>query len=145
MPFSVSRVPTNYKVLGFHQLTSDTATTSTHTTFQAEGLTKSIVYGPARILRVSIQVHAFANGGAQRMTFRLISGSTNLIDLETPTAVNATLREAYFWSYVFNGPATAATETFLVHFKASTANTAVSSLGSAGQPRVLLIEDLGPQ
>jgi len=137
--------PSNdYKVLGLHQLTSTTATTGTHTTMQDEGLTKSIVYGPSRVLRVSIQVHPYANP-AQRIYFRLVRGSTGLIRFTTPTFVNAGRYESFFWSYVFNGPATAATETFKVQFAAIDANSAVESFGDATSPRVLLVEDLGPQ
>ena len=133
-----------HRVLGLHQLTASQSTVSTHTTLQDEGLTRSIVYGPSRILRVSLQTNALADGGSQPIGFRLIRGSTTLIDFRT-SAVDTSSQEAYFWSYTFNGPSTAATETFKVQLAASSANTRVTSYATSSLPRVLLVEDLGPQ
>ena len=145
MGFGVDRVPSNYKVLGLHQLTSDTATASTHTTFQAEGLTKSITYGGNRILRMSVQVHPYAGGGDQRLVYRFMRGSTPLSEFVTTAIAGASLVHSYFWCYTFAGPSSGATETFGVQFRAASANTQVQSASSSIVPRVLLIEDLGPQ
>ena len=144
MGFGVDRVPTNYKVLGLHQLTYTQTTAATHTTFQDEGLSKSVDYGPSRILRVSIQVHAQANGGANSLYFKIMRGSTDLIRLLIPDPPT-TLEYSTYWSYVFNGPVAAGTEIFKVQFAAVSANTQVATIASAVLPRVLLIEDLGPQ
>jgi len=46
-------------------------------------------------------------------------------------------------SIVFQGPASAATETFKIQIRASTNNTRVDEFASAAAPRALLIEDLG--
>ena len=144
MGFGVDRVPSNYKVLGLHVLTSSTSTATTHTNYQAEGLTKSIIYGGNRILRVSAQFHCYASGGAQRMRFKFIRGSTDLIVFAT-ASISSTDIASVFLSHVFLGPTSGATETFTVQFSAADANTLVQSHGDAASPRYLLVEDLGPQ
>ena len=133
-----------YRVLGFHSLSTNFVTSATHTTFQDEGLTSSVTYQGNRYLRVSWNGGVFAGGGAQRVTIKLLRGSTTLFTWVSPTNVNALVTEAYGFACVFAGPATGATETFKLQIAALTANTSVQSSGS-GSPRTLLIEDLGPQ
>ena len=140
----VTRVPSNYKMLGRHDLTSTFTTSATHTTFQDEGLTLSVSYQGGRILRVSLNVHAYAGGGTQTVNYQVLRTSTSVLQAITPNLFVASAT-SFCYSRVFNGPATAATETFKVQIKAGTANASVSSYGDANFVRHLVVEDLGPQ
>jgi hypothetical protein len=140
----VSRVRSGSTVLGFQSLSTNFVTSATHTTFQDEGLSISVSYQANRRLRVTWQGGLFAGGGAQRIQLQLLRTSTVLSTFVSPTTVNSLVTETYGFSTVFNGPATAATETFKLQIAAYTSNTSVQSSGS-NSPRTLLIEDLGPQ
>ena len=140
----VSRVPSNYKVLGKHELTSNFATAATHTTAQDEGLTVSISYLPSRVLRVTFTGHPYANGGAQGISLRFVRGATTFGFFQTEP-LSATTPFSRSFTKVFNGPATGATETFKVQMMALTSNTQVSSYADANFTRQLIVEDLGPQ
>ena len=141
---SVERVPSNYKLLGKHELNTSFATSSTHTTFQDEGLTLSVSYQGGRVLRVSLNVHPYANGGAQGIVYQVLRTSTVVL---TPQVGFALTGSVTSWSYsrVFNGPATAGTETFKVQIRGKDLNTAVTSYGDGNYFRGLVVEDLGPQ
>jgi len=133
-----------YKVLGRHALTTTFATAATHTTFQDEGLTLSISYQGARILRVSLNVHPYASGGSQGVAYQVLRTSTSVLQAQIASLPSGDAT-AFSFNRVFNGPATAGTETFKVQMKAYTANTAVASYGDANYVRHLVVEDLGPQ
>ena len=139
----VTRVPAR-RVIGSHTLTTGFTTSATHTTAQDEGLTVSVTYGAARILRVSLFVHPYASGGAQTAVYTVLRNATVEMRVQTPALATALVTSASH-SRIFNGPATGATETFKVQIAAGTANTAVDSGGSANFVRQLVIEDLGPQ
>ena len=140
----VSRVPSNYKLLGRHELTSSSLTAATHTTAQDEGLTVSISYLPSRVLRVTFTGHLYANGGSQGISLRFVRGATTFGFFQTE-AIPSTPPVSRSFTKVFNGPATGATETFKVQIMALTANTQVSSYADANFTRQLIVEDLGPQ
>jgi hypothetical protein len=134
-----------YARLGFASLATAFATSSTHTNYQDEGLSASVSYGASRVLRVNFSTMAYANGGAQRLYFKIVRGSTDITEWLTPTVVNTILSESYSWTHTFNGPVNGTTETFKVQVKAASANTQVQSFGTAGAPRTFTIEDLGAQ
>ena len=144
MGFGVDRVPSNYKVLGLHELQTTFTTSATHTTIQDEGLTQSIVYGPSRILRVTFTGHPYASGGAQGISLRFVRGATVFAFFQTEALPPGDAVSRTFVK-VFNGPATGATETFKVQIGALTSNTAVNSYADASFTRQLIVEDLGPQ
>jgi hypothetical protein len=140
----VSRVPSNYKLLGKHELTSSFSTSATHTTAQDDGLSVSISSLPSRVLRVTFTGHPYANGGAQGVAFRFVRGATTFGFFQTiALPINPPI--SYSFTKVFNGPATGATETFKVQILALTANTQVTSYADANFTRQLIVEDLGPQ
>jgi hypothetical protein len=56
-----------------------------------------------------------------------------------------TTTSTFTFAWVFNGPATAGTETFNVQIAAAPANTSVASNGDLDTGRQLIITDLGPQ
>ena len=138
-------------LLGFHSLGTAQATTSTHTNFQAEGLTKSITYAANRILRITLIVNPYPSGGSQGIIYRLRRGSTTLTSFQIlPEEFNTNNATARTYTHIFNGPATGGTETFSVEFRASSTNAAVTSYagdqGTGGTwYRQLIVEDLGPQ
>jgi hypothetical protein len=130
-------------VLGYELLTTAFTTSSNHQTMQDEGLDASVTYAANRKLRITWFSRLNSPGGAQRMAFRFVRGSTTVyegssVPLETVAAYSS------LFSYTFDGPATAGTETFKVQISAATNNTSVQSFASSGSPRYILIEDLGP-
>ena len=131
-------------VLGLHNLTASFGTSATHTTFQDEGLTLSIAYRASRILRVTWNGHLVASGGAQGIKLAFVRGATTIGNVQSESVSAATPVSRTF-SKTFNGPATAATETFKIQIGALTANTVVTSYADANFTRQLLVEDLGPQ
>lgn len=131
-------------VLGLHNLTASFNTVATHTTFQDEGLTLSIAYRASRVLRVTWNGHLQASGGAQGIKLSFVRGATTIGNVQSESVSAATPVSRTF-SKTFNGPATAATETFKIQIGALTANTAVTSYGDANFTRQLVVEDLGPQ
>ena len=143
---SVERVPSNYKVLGLHKLTTDFATSSTHTTYQDEGLSVSVSYGPSRILAVSWQCDLYVPGGTNGIQAQFFRTSTSIVKYSIAShSLSTTAGTNSLYRFVFNGPAVGATETFKVRIQAFPSNTAVNSYADATVPRYLLVEDLGPQ
>ena len=140
----VSRVPSNYKLLGKHELTSTFLTAATHSVAQDEGLSVSISYLASRVLRVTFTGHLWANGGSQGISLRFVRGATTFGFFQTESLSAVTPLSCSF-TKVFNGPATGATETFKVQIAALTANTQVSSYADGNFTRQLIVEDLGPQ
>lgn len=137
-----------YAVLGRVTSTSSSVTSATHTTSQdgSNPLSVSITYAASRILRVTAVEQPLANGGANGVQFLLQRGSTNVSSFTYPPAqLEATYESVQTWSYTFSGPSAGATETFKVQLRAVPNNTQVTSAGFAAQPRMLLVEDLGPQ
>lgn len=140
----VSRVPSNYKLLGRHSLNTAFVTAATHTTLQDEGLTVSVTYGASRILRVTLVVHPYTSGGLQSLNYKVLRTATQVL-YATTYAQSATLPVTNVYSQTFSGPSSGATETFKVQIQAGGLNTAVNSGGDANLTRQLIIEDLGPQ
>jgi len=135
-------------ILGSHTLSSSYSTTSPHIYFQDEGLSCSVTYGPNRMLRMTLLVRPYTNGGTNFVNYKLLRGSTTvsnfgfgLQDLSSGSAPAKVL------SYTFAGPSTAGTETFKIQIAANPNNTQVTSYGQSTTndgPRQLVIEDVGP-
>lgn len=135
-------------MLASHTLTTIFSTSAPHTTFQDEGLSCSVTYGPNRMLRMTLLVRPYTNGGTNFVLYKLLRGSTTvsnfgfgLPDISNSEAPNKVL------SYTFAGPSTAGTETFKIQIAASPNNTQVTSYAQAitnDGPRQLVIEDVGP-
>ena len=136
----------DYKVLGRQTLTTQFSTSATHTTYQDEGLSISVSYGPSRILAVSWQAFVYTPGGANSIFAQILRTSTAIVTYRYfAHSLNSGDTTMFLNRFVFSGPATGSTETFKVQIKANTNNTQVSSYADALQPRYLLVEDLGPQ
>jgi hypothetical protein len=134
-----------YALLARTALTTAFTTSATHTTYQDEGLSASVSYGAARVLRATLTVQPYASGGSQGLNYKLVRGSTDVYVWTIGRGLSNTFQEATTLTYSFAGPVAGATETFKIQQSALSINTAVNSFGSATQPRVLTIEDLGPQ
>lgn len=137
-----------YAVLGHTSLTSSSVTSAAHNVQQdgSNPLSVSVTYAAARRLRITAIEQPLANGGANGVQFSAVRGST-LISLFTfpPSQLEATYESVQTWSYTFNGPIAGATETFKIQLRAIPTNTQVTSTGFSNEPRMLMIEDLGPQ
>jgi hypothetical protein len=139
----VSRVPSNYKLLGRHELTTSTNNSNSSISVD-DGLTLSIAYLPSRILRVTLSMHFLAGGGSQAVLIELLRGATSLGYFQTDQ-LSTTVVSSTTYSRTILGPATGATETFKVMIVPATAATQITSYASANTPKQLTVEDLGPQ
>ena len=139
----VTRVPSNYKLLGRHELTTSTSN-SNNAVAVDDGLTLSIAYLPSRILRVTLSMAFLAPGGSQAVILELLRGATSLGYFQTDQ-LSTTVVSANTYTRTILGPATGATETFKVKFGPAQAATSVTSYGAANLPKQLIVEDLGPQ
>jgi hypothetical protein len=136
----------SWGVLGISESTSAFATSATHTTFQDTGLSVSVSYGPSRRIKITAQLRPYPNGGLQFVEYRFVRGSTNIVIAAYGTCdLSASEAPTKTYSYTFSGPSTAATETFKVQMRGTSANTQVTdyATGTDG-PRQLVIEDVGP-
>lgn len=130
-------------VLGYYTTSSNFATSATHTTFQDDGLSVSVTYGASRVLKVSVGWTLYPGGGLQSIYFKWLRGSTQIGPTGTvdSASLNAGGGNFFTFSWVFNGPAAGATETFKTQIAASTSNTAVNTFSN----KWICIEDLGAQ
>ena len=129
-------------VLASHTLTNDFLTAAPHTAAQDEGLTVEATYEANRVLRVTLKVIHFANGGVNNIAYEVFRGSTLLSRYRR---LNDPAYNSETWEVVVNGPSVAGTETFKVQMYALTNNTQIQSYGSAEFPRQLIVEDIGAQ
>lgn len=135
-------------ILGSHTLGGSYSTTAPHTTFQDEGLSCSVTYGPNRMLRMTLMVRPYTNGGTNFVSYKLLRGSTSISNFGFGLPdISNTEAPAKVLSYTFAGPSTAGTETFKIQIAATPNNTQVTSYGQPvtnDGPRQLVIEDVGP-
>lgn len=134
-----------FGILGRHALTTSFTTSATHTTFQDEGLSTSVTYGANRYLRVTLTLSVGSSGGSQGVAFRVLRGSTTIHSWYMYESFGTIFGVARTLTCTIAGPSSGATETFKVQIAAATSNTAVNSYGNAGEPRILTVEDVGPQ
>jgi hypothetical protein len=100
------------------------------------------------LLRATLLVRPYTNGGTNFVNYKLIRGSTAVTiwgfgypDISNSEAPAKTI------TYTFAGPSTAGTETFKVQIAGTPNNTQVTSYGQPTTndgPRQLVIEDVGP-
>ena len=138
----MNRLP--WGVLGLLRSTTAFNTSATHTNYQDDGLSVSVAYQANRILRATWITAVYVAGGVNTINAKLVRGSTDVMEWSFPSEVLATgFALSVTESIVFQGPVSAATETFKIQIRASTNNTRVDEFASAAAPRALLIEDLG--
>lgn len=130
-------------ILGKHSLETAFNTSSNHTTYQDDGLTTSVTYAANRILKVTYNTRLYAPGGANRISARILRGSTVIATTSTRESLSTTVAENFSWCFWFTGPSSGATETFKAQIGAATNNSQVSSFAETGSPKILLIEDIG--
>jgi len=125
-----------------HSLSTAFTTSSTHTTYQDEGLTKSITTLANRRIKVTASLNLYASGGANSIAIQMLHGATVIRQFDIDTSAISTsnpLSLTFVGFYI----SSAATENIKIQIKALVGNTAVDSFGSATYARELLIEDIG--
>jgi hypothetical protein len=127
-------------VLGFFTTSTNFATSGTHTTFQDDGLTVSATYEGNRRLRVLITWTLYVPGGANSITFKVLRGSTEIVQ-GSVDSVSLAVGGGNLFSFAFDfaGPATGATETFKTQIRGSS-NTQVATFAY----KTITVEDVGP-
>ena len=126
-------------VLGLFTTSTGFVTVSNHTTFQNDGLSVSASYAANRRLRVTVGWTLFVSGGGNNINFKIRRGSTDLLSATHDSVTLAVGGGTFFTEViVFNGPATAATETFTTQI-AGSSNTAVNTFGT----KFICVEDVG--
>lgn len=132
-------------VLGVHSLTTNYPTTGTHTTYQDDGLTKTVDETAGRRLRFTIAAHFYAPGGANAISYRLLRDGVQiakwLLPSEAINAVNVLHSATFTYSEVV--AVTHVASVFKTQVAAGINNTSVSSYGDASFIRQLIIEDIG--
>lgn len=129
--------------LGGHSLSTAFVTTGTHTTFQDEGLTKTVddVAGIRYMFTLSVQ--PYVSGGVNRVQYRLLRDGVTMRTWDlTSASLSTTEQGPTTLTYSEVVAVTHAASVYKVQI-AGVLNTAVNSHGAAGYPRQLLIEDLG--
>lgn len=136
-----------FALLGRTIATNNFATSSTHTTYQADtALNTSVTYAANRLLRVTLTASLYTQGGLQGMFVQLVRGSTAIDEkFIASVTLSASDQTGITLSFIHAGPTVGATETFGVQVKAQSANTAVNVYSSGTQQKMLAVEDLGPQ
>lgn len=138
----MNRLP--WGVVGVQTLTSDKASTGTHTTFQDTGMTLTLTLNTSRLYRAQISVNPYPSGGVQGMSFQLLQGASvvnhwNIAGAALETGASlAVLLGCYFQ------PSSGTSTIYKIQFRGNTANTQVNDYASATQTRQFWIEDMGP-
>ena len=132
-----------FGVCGYQELTTNFATTGTHTNWQDNGMTLTITEISGRYYRVTAYSNPYPSGGLQGVNFRIVRGSTSIKQgnysanvMDTGTALPVV------FTYVYKSTASGSA-TFKVQIQAPTANTAVNDYADATFPRQFVIEDIG--
>jgi hypothetical protein len=132
-------------VLGVVTLTSGFSTSATHTTFQdITGMSVSVSYEANRRLRVTIRVNPFPSAIPSDILYRVLRGSTEIARFYVDdSALTASVAQNITHSHVFNGPATAGTETFKVQIANFNVNSPVTNYADGQYNSQLIVEDVG--
>lgn len=130
--------------LGVHSLNTAFGTASTHTTFQDEGLTKTVAIVSGRRYKLIAIVNLYAPGGANSVQLQVMQDGVALRLWNIPTeAISTTGAHSITFQHTFLAGASAGAAVIKLQLRAGTANTQVSSHGDATQFRQLIIEDFG--
>lgn len=131
----------NPVVLNVHSLSTPFSTTGTHTTYQDEGLTLTLTPPGTRRWRFTLIVNPYTPGGIQEVVYSLMAGVTLLRNwyvggMSTTSAHGMVLQHTQILGAL-------GSTIFKIQVKAANANTSITSYADAGQPRQLIIEDIG--
>ena len=130
-------------VAGVQTLTSSFATSATHTTFQANGMSLTITEVAGRAYRVTAYSNLYPNGGLQGVSLALYRGATQIKQGNYSSVVMDTTNSlpvvfTYTYTSVASGSAI-----YSIKIAGQTANTQVTDYGDATFPRQFVIEDIG--
>lgn len=130
--------------LGAHSLTTAFVTVSTHTTYQDEGLTKTVAEVAGRRIRITLGVAPYVSGGSNGVVYALLRGAVVIHEWFVPSdAINSSLPHMMTLTHTEVVASSAGASVFKVQLKANPGNTAVNSYAAAASPRQLIIEDIG--
>jgi hypothetical protein len=129
--------------MGLQNITTSTASSSPHTTFQDNGMTLTITEISGRRYRITAKTQPYPNGGLQGISFRLMRNATTLLEWNLDQTVLST-SSAYdgYLSYVYTSTASGSA-TYKMQFKSTTSNTQSTDFGDATFPRQFDICDIG--
>lgn len=131
-------------VLGVHSLTSAFVTAGSHTTYQDEGLTKTVAETAGRRLKFTLIVAPYVSGGTNSIVYALLRGAVGIHEWFVPIeAMSTALPHMMTFTHTEVVASSAGASVFKVQLKANTNNTAVNSYGAAVSARQLIIEDTG--
>ena len=151
VPFSTGQVLTAsqqnalpFGVAGLQTLTTAFTTSSTHTTFQDNGMTLTITEVSGRRYRVTAYCNPYPSGGLQGVNLRLLRGSTSLKQANlSSTVMDTGTAFPYALTFIYTSVASGSA-TYKVQIAAAASNTSVADYGDATFPRQFAIEDIGP-
>lgn len=129
--------------MGVQTLTTAFTTSSTHTTFQDNGMTLTITEISGRVYRITAYSNIYPAGGLQGVNIQILRAGTALKRGDfSANVMDAGISLPIAFSYTYTATSSGSA-TYKAQIAAQTANTAVSDYGSATYPRQFLIEDLG--
>jgi hypothetical protein len=133
-----------FGLCGLQTITSQFATSATHTTFQDTGATLTITEVSGRRYKICSKMNVYPPGGLQGVNVQILRGASAINRGDFPpaamdTGVSFPTIIEYDYTSVASGSAT-----FKVQIAAASANTQVADFGSSTYPRQFWIEDLGP-
>ena len=131
-------------IIGRATATSVFTTSSPHTTPQDVGLSITFTPYTTRLYKVTFLANPYPAGGLQGMVFRFIEGTTSKVVWNIDSASLETGSSLAITESAFFTAASASSTTYKLQMNAAVSNTSISDYGSATQPRMFWIEDLGP-
>jgi hypothetical protein len=128
--------------VGLHRLTTSNATSGTHTTLQANGLTTTFNAVNNRYYKLTMVSHPQANGGANNYTCNIYVNGVAVVG-SLSMFVNQTFPTVLVTTGYHTTTATASMTVAGFHAAFGT-NTQVTDNGTTNLVRFLMVEDIGP-
>ena len=133
-----------FGLCGLQTLTTQFATSATHTIFQDTGATLTITEVSGRRYKISMLSNPYPSGGLQSIRFALKRGASTLREWTYSTAVlDAGVSLPVVMEYVYTSVGSGSA-TYKMQMAAQASNTTVNDYGDGTFPRQFIIEDLGP-
>jgi len=133
---------TPWGAVGLHRLTTSNATSATHTTLQANGLTTTFNAVNNRNYKLTMVSHPQANGGANSYTCNIYVNGVAVVG-SLSMFVNQTFPTVLVTTGYHTTTATASMTVAGFHAAFGT-NTQVTDTGTTNLVRFLMVEDIGP-
>ena len=128
---------------GVQTLTTAFTTSSTHTTFQDNGMTLTITEVSGRKYRITAYCNPYPSGGLQGVNLRITRAGSSLKQANlSSTVMDTGTAFPFALTFVYTSVASGSA-TYKVQIAAGASNTSVSDYGDATFPRQFVIEDIG--